>query len=58
MEERKVQEAGRKHDRQAEKFGFESTPSFAIEGPNSEGLELLGSSGSAGEIEAAIEKAS
>jgi protein-disulfide isomerase len=42
---------------QANKFGFESTPSFAVEGPNSEGLELLGTSGSTEAIEEAIEKA-
>jgi protein-disulfide isomerase len=42
---------------QAEKFGFQSTPSFAIEGPNSEGLELLGSTESSAAIEEAIKKA-
>jgi protein-disulfide isomerase len=40
---------------QAEKFGFSATPSFAIEGPNSEGLELLGTTEN---LEEAIEKAS
>jgi protein-disulfide isomerase len=43
---------------QAQKFGFTGTPSFAIKGPNSHGTELLGTPGSAGEIEEAIEKAS
>jgi protein-disulfide isomerase len=43
---------------QAEKFGFSGTPSFAIEGPNSEGLELLGTPETQGELEEAIEKAS
>jgi protein-disulfide isomerase len=42
---------------QAERFGFESTPSFAVEGPKSEGLELLGTPGSTEAIEEAIEKA-
>jgi protein-disulfide isomerase len=42
---------------QAEKFGFSATPSFAIEGPNSEGIELLGTPQSTGEIEEAIKKA-
>jgi protein-disulfide isomerase len=42
---------------QAEKFGFTATPSFAIEGPKSNGLELLGTPESTGEIEEAIEKA-
>jgi protein-disulfide isomerase len=43
---------------QAEKLGFNSTPSFAIEGPNSDGLELLGTPESAGAIEEAMEEAS
>jgi protein-disulfide isomerase len=41
---------------QAEKLGFGGTPSFAIEGPKSNGLELI-TPESAGEIEEAIEKA-
>jgi protein-disulfide isomerase len=44
--------------KQAQKLGFEGTPSFAIEGPNSEGLELIGTPESTGQIEEAIEKAS
>ncbi len=43
---------------QAQNFGFTGTPSFAIRGPNSNGLELLGTPGSTAEIEEAIEKAS
>jgi protein-disulfide isomerase len=43
---------------QAHTFGFTGTPSFAIKGPNSNGTELLGTPGSPGEIEEAIEKAS
>jgi protein-disulfide isomerase len=43
---------------QAEKFGFGATPSFAIEGPGSNGLELLGTSESTAAIEEAIKKAS
>jgi protein-disulfide isomerase len=43
---------------QAEKFGFGATPSFAIEGPGSEGLELLGTVPSIGAFEEAIKKAS
>ncbi len=43
---------------QAEKIGFTGTPSFSIEGPNSKGLELLGTPGSTEAIEEAIEKAS
>jgi protein-disulfide isomerase len=40
---------------QAGKLGFSGTPSFAIEGPNSEGLELI-TPESSGEIEEAIEQ--
>jgi protein-disulfide isomerase len=42
---------------QAKKFGFEATPSFAVEGPNSEGLKLLGTPQTTEAIEEAIEKA-
>jgi len=42
---------------QAQKLGFEGTPSFSIEGPKSNGLELLGTPGSTEAIEEAIEKA-
>jgi protein-disulfide isomerase len=43
---------------QASKLGFEGTPSYAIEGPNSNGLELLGTPGSQEALEEAIKKAS
>jgi protein-disulfide isomerase len=43
---------------QAGKLGFTGTPSFAIEGPNANGLELLGTPESTGAIEEAIKKAS
>jgi protein-disulfide isomerase len=43
---------------QAQKVGFTGTPSFAIEGPGSEGLELLGTPGSTEAIEEAIKQAS
>jgi protein-disulfide isomerase len=43
---------------QAQKLGFTGTPSFSIEGPKSEGLELLGTPGSTEVIEEAIKKAS
>ncbi|HTR74321.1 MAG TPA: thioredoxin domain-containing protein [Solirubrobacterales bacterium] len=42
---------------QANKFGFEGTPSFAVEGPNSKGLELLGTPETQSELEEAVEKA-
>jgi protein-disulfide isomerase len=43
---------------QAEKLGFSGTPSFSIEGPKSNGLELLGTPGSTEALEEAIKKAS
>jgi len=43
---------------QADKLGFTGTPSYAVEGPNSNGLELLGTPGSTEAIEEAIKKAS
>jgi protein-disulfide isomerase len=42
---------------QAEKLGFSGTPSFSIEGPKSDGLELLGTPGSTEALEEAIKKA-
>ena len=42
---------------EAKQFGFTGTPSFAIKGPNSNGLELLGSPGSTAAIEEAIQEA-
>jgi protein-disulfide isomerase len=44
--------------KQAEKIGFEGTPSFAVEGPGSKGLEKIGTPESTGTLEEAIEKAS
>lgn len=41
---------------EAKRFGFTGTPSFAIKGPNSNGLELLGSPGSTAAIEEAIQE--
>jgi protein-disulfide isomerase len=43
---------------QAETFGFDGTPSFAIKGPHSNGIELIGTPQSIGEFEERIEKAS
>ena len=42
---------------QANKFGFAATPSFAVEGPSSNGLELLGTPETAEAIEEGMEKA-
>jgi protein-disulfide isomerase len=43
--------------REAEKLGFTGTPSFAVEGPGTKGLETLGTPGSAEALEEAIEAA-
>jgi len=43
---------------EAERLGLTGTPSFAIKGPNSNGLELLGSPSSPDETERSIEEAS
>lgn len=42
---------------EARRIGFEGTPSFAVKGPGTTGMENLGTPQSAGAIEAAIEKA-
>jgi protein-disulfide isomerase len=42
---------------QANEFGFEATPSFAVEGPKTNGLKLLGTPQSTEAIEEAIEEA-
>jgi protein-disulfide isomerase len=42
---------------EAERLGFEGTPSFAVEGPATDGLEAKGFLESTGEIEAAIDAA-
>jgi protein-disulfide isomerase len=38
-------------------FGFEGTPSFAVEGPHSKGIELIGTPQTQGALEERIEKA-
>jgi protein-disulfide isomerase len=38
-------------------FGFTGTPSFAVEGPNSHGIELIGTPETQTELEERIEKA-
>jgi protein-disulfide isomerase len=42
---------------EAEQLGFTGTPSFAVKGPGTSGIETLGTPGSAGDLESAIEKA-
>jgi protein-disulfide isomerase len=44
--------------REAERLGFTGTPSFAVEGPGSNGLQTLGTPGSSGALEEAIDAAS
>lgn len=43
---------------EAEQLGFTGTPSFAVKGPGASGIETLGTPGSAGDLESAIESAS
>ncbi|HSR94911.1 MAG TPA: thioredoxin domain-containing protein [Solirubrobacterales bacterium] len=42
---------------EAQRLGFTGTPSFAVAGPGTKGMETLGTPGSAGQIEEAIEAA-
>ncbi|HEY0392157.1 MAG TPA: thioredoxin domain-containing protein [Solirubrobacterales bacterium] len=43
---------------EAERLGFTGTPSFAVEGPGTAGIETLGTPDSASDLESAIENAS
>lgn len=43
--------------KEAAELGFEGTPSFAIEGPGTKGLEKIGTPETPGQLEEAIEKA-
>jgi protein-disulfide isomerase len=43
---------------EAKSLGLTGTPTFAIEGPNTDGLELIGTPASTGAIEGAIKEAS
>ncbi|MBK5218298.1 MAG: thioredoxin domain-containing protein [Thermoleophilia bacterium] len=54
----KVKGEVQKTNAEASRLGFEGTPSFAIKGPSTDGLELLGNLSSSNEIEAAIDAAS
>ena len=53
----KVTSRSRRTTAEAQKLGFTGTPSFAVEGPGTTGKETLGTPGSAGAIEEAIEGA-
>lgn len=43
--------------KEAQRLGFEGTPSFAVKGPNTNALEPQGTPGSAGALEEVVEKA-
>ena len=43
---------------EARQLGLEGTPTFAIRGPNTDGIEVIGTPGSTGALEEAIEEAS
>jgi protein-disulfide isomerase len=47
-----------KETQEAQTYGFEGTPSFAVKGPGTNGVELLGSVGTVEQLEEAIENAS
>ena len=57
-ESRRILEAVSAQTAEAERLGLEGTPSFALEGPATKGLEVPGFLESADEIEAAIDAAS
>lgn len=48
----------KKSSDEAQSLGLSGTPSFAIQGPKTDGLEVLGTPSSSGELEEAIEAAS
>jgi protein-disulfide isomerase len=53
-----TQEEVSRTNEQANTFGFTGTPSFAIQGPSTNGIELLATPESVGEFEEAVEEAS
>jgi len=55
--EKALTEELNKTTKEAQNFGMNGTPSFAIEGPGTKGIELLGTGESAGRLEEAIEEA-
>jgi protein-disulfide isomerase len=55
--EKAITEELNKTTKEAQNFGMNGTPSFAIEGPGTKGIELLGTGESAGRLEEAIEEA-
>jgi protein-disulfide isomerase len=57
QDRQKLTHAVEKTTEEAHSLGFEGTPSFAVEGPGTKGLELLGAPESTGALEEAIEAA-
>jgi len=55
--EKALTEELNKTTKEAQNFGMNGTPSFAIEGPGTNGIELLGTGESAGRLEEAIDEA-
>jgi protein-disulfide isomerase len=55
---KKIKDEVTKTSEEAGNFGFTGTPSFAVKGPSSNGVELIGTPGSPEAIEEAIEEAS
>jgi protein-disulfide isomerase len=53
-----IADAVSKSTEEAKKLGFSGTPSFAIHGPSTNGIEPIGTPSGAGELEDAIEEAS
>lgn len=47
----------REQTEEAEELGLDGTPSFVVEGPSADGREVIGTPGSAGELEAAVDEA-
>lgn len=58
QERKKLESKVEKTTEQAQNFGFTGTPSFAIKGPGTNGIELLGNPSTPEEFESAIEAAS
>jgi len=57
QDRKKLTGAVEKTSAEAQRLGFEGTPSFAVKGPKTKGMELLGTPESTGALEEAIEAA-
>lgn len=58
QDRKKLEKKVEKTTEQAQAFGFSGTPSFAIKGPGTNGIELLGNPSTPEEFESAIDAAS